>query len=269
MRVVDRTLRLLELLAEQGDNVGVIQLSQQLALPASTLHRLLSVLAQHRLVVQEPVSRRYGLGPGVLGLAQSYLQGNLLVSSAQPFLASLRSRLQETVFLTALVGDDPICVATAESPRPLQFYMRVGQRMPCHAAASARAILAFRSPAEVARALGREALARFTRSTRTEASEVLAELGRVRERGYAVCAEEMEVGVTAVSAPVRDASGTVVASVTVVAPSERLAPPRQSAAVEAVRATADAIAEALGYRSPRNGRAVGAPAVAGRSGRER
>lgn len=269
MRVVDRALRLLDVLAERGDSVGVTQLSEQLGVPASTLHRLLGVLVRHGLVVQETASRRYGLGPGVLRLAQSYLQGNLLVSAAQPFLASLRSRLQETVFLTALVGDDAICVASAESPRPLQFYMRIGQRMPYHAAASARAILAYRSPEEITRALGQEALERFTRATHTTAGEVRAELARVRAQGYAVCAEEMEVGITAVSAPVRDRSGTAIASVTVVAPSERLAGAQQSLAAAAVRATADAISEALGYASRQNGFAGGVAAVASQSARER
>ena len=223
MSVLDRSIAVLEILSAQNQSIGVIELSKQAKIPASTLHRLMIALSKHGLVAQDTHTRRYRLGSGVLRLARAYLQQNTLVSIAQEHLAELRNELQETVFLTALLGDDAVCVATAESPRPLQFYMRVGQRMPYHAAASARVILAFQAAADVERLLRREALNSFTDSTQTNPSDVLAELKQVRKRGYAICDEEMEVGVTAIAAPVRDASGQVAASVTSVAPTVRLA----------------------------------------------
>ncbi len=250
MRAIERTLRLLELLSEQPESMGVVQLGEQLHLPPSTLHRLLSVLVAHGYVVQDPGSRRYRLGSSVLRIAQSYLRQNTVLAAAQPLLARLRSATQETIFLTALVGDDAVCVATAESPRPLQFYMRVGQRMPYHAAASARAILAFRGAGEARRLLRGEALDRFTNATPRSVEDVLEELSLVRRQGYAVCEEEMEVGVTAVSAPVRDAAGEVVASVTVVAPSERLDGARLQAALAPLLVTSAQISHTLGYQDP-------------------
>ncbi len=251
MRVLERLLRVLEVLGEQQESVGVTQLSEQLGLPASTLHRLLGVLLQHGLVVQDVGSRRYRIGPGVLRLAKSYFLQNTLVSVAQPHLAALRTRVEETVFLTSLVGEDAICVATAESPRPLQFFMRVGQRMPYHAAASARSILAFQPRAEAERLVRREARERFTEATAVSVDDILRELQQVRRHGYAVCAEEMEVGVTALSAPVRDASNAVIASVTIVAPSVRFsAASRRAEALQMLLDASASISEALGHEAP-------------------
>ncbi len=247
MRVVERALTLLEVLAGQTGSVGVLQLSEQLGLPPSTLHRLLAVLARRGYVTQDAASRRYRLGPAVLRVAQAFLSQNPLVATAQPHLARLRSATHETVFLTAWLGDDAVCVATAESPRPLQFFMRVGQRMPYHGAASARAILAYRPAPEIERLLRREVLERFTASTPSRVEDVMADLARVRQQGYTVCNEEMEVGVTAIAAPVRDASGEVVASVTVVGPSERLAGEREPDVRRLVLATSAEISHALGY----------------------
>lgn len=249
MRAIERAFRLLDVLSEQEGSVGIIELSERVGLPPSTLHRLLGVLIDLGFAVQEPASRRYRLGPGVLRLAKGYLQQNTLIAAAQPYLMELRSRVQETVFLTALVGDDAICVATAESPRPLRFFMRVGQRMPYHAAASARAILAYRPLPERERLLRRDLPNRFTDVTPTSVEEVMRELDRIRAQGFAVCAEEMEVGVTALAAPVRDAAGEVIASVTIVAPTMRFSSAtRREEGLAELRASAAAISSALGYQ---------------------
>lgn len=248
VRVVDRTLELLEALSADGSGVGVTKLAEQLGDAPSTVHRLLTVLARHRLVVQDVDSKRYRLGPGVLPLGEAYLRQNTLITLAQPHLAHLRSRTLESVFLTEYVNGDAICVATAESPRPLRFFMRVGQRMPYHAAASARAILAFRPAKEAEDLLRHEALQRFTDTTPTTINAVLAELERVREDGYAACDEEMEVGVSALSVPIRNAAAEVIASLSIVAPQQRLAGEHRDAAVQLLLQQAQDISTALGHR---------------------
>ena len=260
VKVVDRTLQLLEALSADGSGAGVTRLAEELGDAPSTVHRLLAVLGRHRLVVQDPDSKRYRLGPGVLPLAESYLRHNTLIPVAQPHLADLRSRTLESVFLTEYVNGDAICVATAESPRQLRFFMHVGQRMPYHAAASARAILAFRPREEAEDHLRKEALERFTSMTPTTISEAMAELDKVRRDGFAACDQEMEDDVTALSVPIRNAIGATVASLSIVAPEQRLAGDRRDAAVRLLRDEAEAISAALGYRQPD---ALGAGAAAG------
>ena len=247
MRSVTRLVQLLEVLTDEPDGLGVVELAGRLGQPPSSIHRLLTALAEHRLVAQDDGTRRYRTGPALLRYAQAFLHRDALSSVAGPYLSQLRDATRESVFLTELIRDDAVCVASAESPRPLRFFMRIGQRMPYHAAASARAILAFQPDLVIDRLLAAERMTPFTEATPVTVRAAMVDLERVRLNGFAVCDEEMEVGVTAVSAPIRDGSGRVGASITVVGPHHRLLAAR-SASVAAVIGAAEQIAHALGYR---------------------
>jgi DNA-binding IclR family transcriptional regulator len=248
VRLVVRTLDLLERLAEQPDGIGVQRLAQQLGEPPSSVHRLLTALADRGYVLKDGGTRRYRLGHAVLRLSRAHQQRNQLVAIATPHMAALSARTLESVFLAELVGDDVVCVASSESPRPLSFYMRVGQRTPYHAASSARAILAFRPKDQQVAMMTRERLERFTSLTPDTVDLALRHLEVTRERGYAVCDQEMEEGITAMSAPVRAGDGEVIASVTLVAPQDRLMEPSREATALLVIEAADAISRELGYR---------------------
>jgi len=246
---VDRNLRVLEALAASPSPAGVIELSEALGEPAPSLHRTLQTLISHGLVVQQLQTKRYQLGPAILRLADAYREQNRLVVVAQPVLDALRSELHESVFVCELVDERAVVVAVAESPRPLRAFMRLGRQMPFHAAASARAILAFQDPSHIQRLLQLDGVDRYTGRTRTNTDELLGELDSARRRGYAVCDQEMEVGVKAIARPIRDDTGGVVASVAVVAPSERLATPGREPALRALAMAAADISSRLGYRS--------------------
>lgn len=249
MRLVVRTLDVLECLAEQPDGIGVLRLAEVLGEPPSSVHRLLAALADRGYVVKEPGSKRYRLGHAVLRLSRAHQQRNHLNTLATPHLARLSALTLESVFLAELVGDDVVCVASSESPRPLSFYMRVGQRTPYHAASSARAILAYQPVERQVALLGSERMERFTVLTPSTVDAARAALVTTRERGYAVCDQEMEEGITAISAPVHDADGHVTASVTLVAPQDRLLGDARDRIALLVIETAGAIAQELGYRS--------------------
>jgi len=246
---LDRSVRALEALAERQTPVGVMELSAAVGEPAPSLHRTLQVLLEHQLVVQEPDTRRYRLGPGILVLADAYRQQNRLVVIAQPVLDAMRSRLSESAFLCELVDERAVVVAVAESPRPFHSLMRLGHLMPFHAAASAKAILAFQPASRIERLLNREGTDRYTDRTKTDTNELLRELEDVRSQASAVCDQELEVGVKAIARPICDNSGYAVASIAVIAPRERLEGDRQEKALRELAEAASSVAELLGYRS--------------------
>jgi IclR family acetate operon transcriptional repressor len=245
---VDRTLRTLECLAEGLTPMGVLELSAALGEPPPSLHRTLQVLVEHDLVVQDSDTKRYRLGPAILRLADACRQQSRLVTVAQPVLDSLRSELHEAVFLCELIDGRAVVVAVAESPRPLRSFMRLGQRMPFHAASSARAILAFQDPSCIQRLLQVDTLDRYTSRTKTGLGELQQELDLTRRRGYAVCDQEMEIGVKAIARPIRDSTGGVIGSVAVMAPRERLAGSGRGQGLRALAEAASSISVGLGYR---------------------
>lgn len=247
---LDRTLRVLEALAERPGPIGVVELGTLLGEPAPSLHRTLQTLIEHRLAVQEAATKRYRLGPGVLGLADAYRAQNRLVTVAQPVLDALRTKLHESVFVCELVDERAIVVAVAESPRPLRSFMRLGHRMPFHAAASAKAILAYQEPARIELMLERDGVDHYTDRTKTHTDVLMRELEQTRRRGYAVCDQELETGIKAVASPIRNSVDAVVASVAVIAPRDRLAGDRQAHAIQSLAEAATSISRHLGHRPP-------------------
>lgn len=218
MQLVVRTLSVLRHLAQNSAGESLNDLSTALEIPSPTLHRLLGVLIDEGFVVRSS-GKRYALGPAALSLANG---ARPLVEVARDHMRSLSDLTQETIFLTELVGDKAICVALVEGKRPLRLFVRVGQELPLHAAASARAILAQLPDDEVARLLGATPLTAFTDETPTTPDDVRQHLSELRRRGYDVCDQELDRNVIAISAAIPGGGRAAPASLTIAAPHDRV-----------------------------------------------
>lgn len=248
MQPVVRALGVLRVLAAESGGLTLQELCDVLDVPPGSMHRLLAVLSAEQFVSRSPTNRRYFLGPAARQLAETTTPRHTLLVSPHPALQEAAERSGETVFLTELVGDRAVCVALVEGRHPLRLFVRIGQDMPLHAAASARTLLADRADDEARRMLAARPLTAYTRATPTNVEQVLTHLAEVRTRGYDVCDDELDRGVWAVSAPVRMSTGRVCASVTLAAPGDRLAgPPAREDARDLVLRSAAAMSADLGY----------------------
>lgn len=221
MQIVVRTLRVLRALADNPQGLTLQELSDELDIPVGSLHRLLAVLSEEEYVGRATSNRRYFLGPAVRELGASVRGAGSILSTPHPALTAAAQESGETVFITELIGERAICVALVEGRRPLRLFVTVGQEMPLHAAASARTVIAELGDEELRKVLSARELTAFTAETPTSIREVMAHLAMVRERGYDICADELDYNVWAVSAPIRRAGGEVFASVTLAAPTDR------------------------------------------------
>jgi IclR family acetate operon transcriptional repressor len=244
MQAVSRAASVLRALAEADRDLGVAEVAAAVGLPIGSVHRMLMALAEEQLVSRSPTSGRFRISSGLYRIAvRGFERRGLAMAAAQP-LARLRDRTGETAFVCQLVGQDVVCVAIAETLRPLRLFVQVGQTMPPHAAASARVVLAYRDQAEVERILQSHQLDAFTATTPSTREDVLTHLTKVRASGYDICDDELDEHVWAVAAPVRVDEELVAASVTVAAPSRRLPDAAARAeVVDAVRVTAAEIEE--------------------------
>jgi DNA-binding IclR family transcriptional regulator len=127
----------------------------------------------------------------------------------------------------------------------LQPHNWVGQHIPLHATSNGKVLLSGLDEAELEQALG--ALTTYTAQTITGLPELRDELARVRDQGYAVAVDELEVGLTAVAAPVRNAHGDVVASMSVSGPSFRLGPDRMDEVIALLEEAAGEVSHRLGW----------------------
>lgn len=196
---VDRALGVLRAFRDGGPTLGASDLARRLELPTSTAHRLARALVAAGFLEQDTASARYRLGPAVAELGQlSFHQRGL--HRAGPELAALGRATSATVDLALRSGREAL-ILVGDSVRP---DTGLGLRRPLHSTALGKVLLAWSPPSDL-RELG--PLAALTDRTIVDPGELRAELGRVREDGYAVNDGESEPGVRTLAVPVLDRAG--------------------------------------------------------------
>lgn len=251
MQVVVRALSVLKLLARRSRGLTLGEIGEQLGLPVATAHRIVAVLESERFVTRSTSNRRYFLGPAAheLGLTASPRQSPLV--TAHEAVAEANRASGETIFLSEFSINRVVCLALAESIHPLRLFVRVGQSMPLHAAASARVLLAWRDSEEVRRLIGDGPLPSFTNETPRMAADVQDRLRLIRSRGFDLCESELDENVWAVSAPVRNSTDSVVASVTLAAPGSRVAAEKdRDKCIDIITSAAGKMSADLGWAGP-------------------
>ncbi len=248
MQPIVRALAILTVLANKQTGLTLSELAQELELPISTVHRLANVLVEQGFVIRTLTGRRYLLGPAALALVAG-TTNTFVRQATAPFLAELNAATQETVFLSELVGNKAVCFSVLDGIRPMRFLVRPGGTLPLHAAASARAILAWLPDLERSRLLDSIEYTRWTANTISSPSALYRKLEETRRLGYDVCDDELEDRVWAVGAPVFDLSGDVRASLTVVAPLNSVnSSERREEIIASTVTHAGRISEELGFR---------------------
>jgi IclR family pca regulon transcriptional regulator len=165
--------------------------------------------------------REFSLRPGVLELGHAYLSSLGLPEVAQPHLKQLAEATGESTSVAILDGTDIVYVARVSAYRIMSAAISVGTRFPAFATSMGRAILGCGTEERRERFLAAAELPALTVHTITDVAELRDELDRVRERGWALVDQELELGLRSVAAPIADASGAVVAAINVSAPVRR------------------------------------------------
>lgn len=221
---VGRALDVLEVLAEEGGDVGLSDLAARTGLPYGTVHRLLRTLASRGYVRQND-DRKYALGAALLRLGDA--AERLFALRARPYLAQLVDISGETANLAVLEGDAAVYASQVQSRHRLRIFAEVGRHVLPHCTAVGKILLAWRSEDEVERILRRTGLPRRTSHTITRLPAMLDELSKVRAAGYARDNGEEEIDVHCLAVPVwqPDPSGgrdRVVAAMSISGPASRI-----------------------------------------------
>lgn len=249
-QAVDRAARLLSEVVHAADPVSFTELAEVTGLAKSTTSRLLLALERNHLIRRDDHGRFL---PGEMFVSFAWRGGadTSLVAVAQPFLDRLAVATGETVNLGVAAGDVVEQIAQADSSYLIGGTNWVGRPVPLHASGIGKVLLAYG-----AAKLPPGELDRCTDKTITSEAALRADLAAVRARGYAVTDEELERGLIAFAAPVLRYDGTVVAAISVSAPTTRMT--RDVAANAARRCVDEAagLSGALGHR-PRTSRKVG------------
>lgn len=246
---VERALAILDILARSGE-AGVTAIAKELGVHKSTAFRLVTTLEQGGLVEQSEERRKYRLGMGILRLAGATTARLDLVQEARPISRRLAATTGETVNIAVLADRAALYLDQVAGSSSLQSHNWVGQHIPLHATSNGKVLLSGLDDAELVRVLGTD-LPAFTDATVTDLELLRKEIAEVRERGYGTAVDELEVGLTAVAAPIHNAHGDVIAAISVSGPTFRLVDTQLADAIAALLAAAREISYRLGWGAHR------------------
>ena len=220
--VLEKAMSLLNIVSASPRPMTFTELLRAGGLPKATLHRILATLMREGLLRYEAPSKTYQLGFRLLELAHEVWSDFDLRLAAQDELVRLRNVVGQSVHLAVLDGDSALLIASQETERASRTSSRVGQRLPLHATAAGKVILAHMETLAQVALLERLALRAFTGRTLTARAVLKSELDLTRARGYAVEYQEHEEGVVSVAAPILDIEGRPIGALCISARTEVL-----------------------------------------------
>jgi DNA-binding IclR family transcriptional regulator len=217
---IQRAATVLHLLAGGSRRLSVGELASALDLPKTTVHGILRTLRLVGFVEQDPESRKYRLGPALLHIGSSYLDGHELRSRALNWADSLAARSNESVRIGTLHEGQVLVVHHVFRPDDSRQALEVGGLLPAHATAMGKVLLADHPYA--AEELAKNGLPGFTSATISDRDKLHGELEAVRERGWAADVEELIGGEVSYAAPIKDKLGVTVGAMGISGAVERL-----------------------------------------------
>ena len=229
--------------------MGTIEISQKLGFHKATVSRILLILTKFGFLQRDKQTKKFRLGHAVinLGLAVNQSINNNLVQFAKPYIDGLRDKVKETVILEVLSGETTVMAYIAEGPRLVRLAGNIGDRVPIHAAAGAKAILAFSNP-DVRNTLLDVKLPRFTEHTITERVVLLEQFKEIRRLGVSFDIEEIDEGTSAIGAPIFNHEEKPVASIVIAGPAQRITANNSLEMVSALKEAAAKISVRFYYK---------------------
>ncbi len=222
VKAVERALEILSCFTMETQELSLVDICKLTGLPKATAHRLLATLMQANFVVQDPTTSMYRLGSSLMVMGAIAQKNINYLEKAEPIFRSLVREIEETINVASLDGNYHVCTLVVEPERPVRVTTKVGVRRLCYFGAAGQVLLAYQPEAVVNKILPSTRLEAFTVWSTVDPAEYKRRLCSVREHGYAIERGEAFPDVTALSAPIFDHEGKIVAAAAIVAPTHRV-----------------------------------------------
>lgn len=243
-RAVVRAVTVLKALGRSSSAYGITELGTATGLSKATVFRLLGALENEGMVARDGVNGAYRLGPEIITLGASALSTTDLREVAHQELIRLTEESGETSTLEILTGGDVLVVDEVQGRFLFSATPEIGRRWPIHATSTGKVLIAF---AEPRRPIPR--LTRYSKRTIVTRSALERELERVKQHGYAFAVDELEPGLVAMAAPIRNHLGYVAAAISINGPASRLTPKRRRELLSRLCEAATRVSRRLGATS--------------------
>lgn len=218
---IQKAIKIIETFSEDESLQSLQEITDKTGYAKTTVHRILQTLVYEGWMMQDEYSKRYGLGYGLLGYEQLVLVKESLIKVCDPYMKKLRDQFNETVTLVVFERDHGRCIHKIESEHHIKLISKVGKTMPLYAGATSKAILAFQNKEYIESYLQNTKIEKFTKYTVTDHDEIMEELKKIRELGYAVSESEVDMDTFTVSVPIFKKGNMIVGCISVSCPAYR------------------------------------------------
>ena len=246
---IERAMSIIEVLDEHGE-LGISEISDELGLEPSTVHRIVSTLKGLGYVNQNRENHKYSNSFKLFEIGNNVVKSLCLKKQAMPFMRELSDKTNEAVNLAVMDGKYVIYIDKIESQSTIRVDLSVGKRMPTYCTGLGKIMLAYMPETKVRELLEDEPFVRFTKNTVPDLETLFQHLARIRKQGYCIDNEEYIEGLFCVAAPVWGHSGEVLAALSVAVPKFLYADTERLFAIrDLVIDVAKRFSTTLGYKS--------------------
>lgn len=247
IEILDAALDVVECLNDESGPLGAGHIARKLSLNRTRVFRILKTLEARAYVEQEPTTQTYRLGLKFFTIGEVVRERLDLRSDAAPILIELARHTGDSAHLLIRRGQRAITIDRRQGANRLQVSSPIGQSLPLYIGASPKILLAFMPQDDRERIIRSLRFESFTENTIKTAHQLRRCLEEIRQQGFAVDEQDYERGVYAIGAPVRDATGQVVAGITITTPETRYSSRRRRELTRLVVDAAGRLSERLGY----------------------
>lgn len=247
-KAILRGLEILKFVGESEEAVTIAEISKYLGIPKTSVFNIVSALVNKKfLSIKDNKLKSYKLGIGAFELGSLYLNKIELTNIAEPVLKWLADNVLETVFLAIVNNNELVYISKKESKSALRTTANLGSRMPLYSTSLGKAILATYNKEELNRYLQQTDLVARTKNTIVNKEDLLLDLNRIRQRGYAISNEENEEGIFCIAVPIYNSSEQAIASLSISSLKIKSTEERTQVHKEFAIKAALEISEKLGY----------------------
>lgn len=226
IQVSERIFNTIECLAQNG-TMGLQELSSELALNKSTVHRILNSLIYMDYVRQDAETSKYSLSFKICGLSNQILAKNSMIDIARPYIKELSSDSGETVHLVQIDDVNATYIDKVEaSQNSVRMISMVGKSIPLYCSGVGKAMLADMPDSKIDSIWKRSSIHRLTEYTVTKYTDFMSLINDVRENGYAMDNEENELGVRCIAVSLKGYNGKSTYAISISAPKDRMSDER-------------------------------------------
>lgn len=249
LQTLNRSIKVLKLFSPTKSEFTLTEFHEKLNISMSSLQRILKTLVQEGFLERDEKTKMYRLGLELYFLGKLVEDRSQLLSISKEYMNELNDKTDETVTLNIIKQNQRKCIGYVLAKHELTTLSFISDKSPLYAGASAKVLLAFLPKDEIMNYLDNHDLEEITEHTTVDRNQLINELNEIRNNRYSITESERLLGVYAISAPIINRFGNIVASITLTIPSVRINKVEKDNYIKLILKYSELISKKLGYSS--------------------